>query len=245
MQLMKCVIVEDELLAQAVLQEYIGMFPELLLVGSAFSAPQALTLIREKEPDVLFLDINLPQISGFELLETLKNPNLRVVITSADESYALRGYDFDVVDFLKKPITLTRFMVSVERIHNRMGRDQAKLRSTNLSGLDLANGGKALRVVQRNQEIILPLETSTYIKADGDYVLVFTQQAYHLLSASLNECEDSLPSPPFYRVHRSYIVNIQHIEEIQNKHVKLISGESITITPKYRHNMEKNQIALP
>lgn len=233
MQVTKCLIVEDEPLAQQVLKEYISSFPELSLIGCAFTAFEAMTMINAFKPDLLFLDINLPQISGFDLLESIKKHKIRVVITSADESYALRAFDYAVVDFLKKPIQMSRFMITISRLQELF---VPSVDNFSVPGLNLSPDLKELHILERNVEKTINVFDIFYIKAEGDYVVLVTGDSKHLISSSMNECEKSMPAPPFFRLHRSYMVNCQHIVEFSDVWVKMKGGQSITITPKYAHN---------
>lgn len=235
MQVLKCLIVEDEPLAQEVLKEYIASFPELALVGCAFTAFEAMSLINTYKPDLLFLDINLPQISGFDLLDTIKQHKIKIVITSADEGYALRAFDYAVVDFLRKPIPISRFLITVSRLQQQF---TTTTENYSISGLKLSPNLKELYIIERNVEKVINVNDIFYIKAEGDYVVVVTESAKYLISSSMNECEKTLISPPFYRLHRSYMINCNHILEHSDCWVKMKGGQSITITPKYAHNRQ-------
>jgi len=198
--------VEDEELAQDVLRSYIQRVDRLELAGVYRNAPGALEALQTQEVDLMFLDIRLPGMSGLHFLRTLKDPPL-VVLTTAYAEYALESYEFNVIDYLLKPISFDRFAKAVNkildgRLYTLTGKE--KDRST----------GDHIFIRSNSKFFKVNFSEITYIEGMKDYLKVHTPDYTLVTHQTMNELEKLLPARQFIRVHKSYIVAIPHIKAI-------------------------------
>ncbi|MFT4063041.1 MAG: LytTR family transcriptional regulator DNA-binding domain-containing protein [Edaphocola sp.] len=229
---MKTIIIDDEPLARSVLEEMLEDEKDIEIVASCNDGFEGLKAIQEHQPELIFLDVQMPKITGFELLELLENPP-RVIFTTAYDEYALKAFEVNALDYLLKPI-------SPERLQKAL----AKLRHQHNTGNAPQFGSKALQLPEQSQRIvvkdrghikIIPLPDVLYIEAADDYVKVTTEGKYYLKHQRMAHFEAQLPPHQFVRVHRSYIVNIQHINKVElyekeNYCVTLRNGARIAVS---------------
>jgi two-component system response regulator LytT len=211
--LLKCIIVEDEVLAQDVIRNHLARIGQIELLGVYRTAPEAMVALERLEVDVLFLDIRLPGMSGLHFLRSLSDPPL-VVLTTAYAEYALESYEFNVIDYLLKPISFERFSKAVNKILD--GRLYS-LASTPVEAKDedhifIKSNSKFFRV--DFAEIL-------YVQGMKDYLKLFTPDFTLVTHHTMNEMEKTLPSRQFLRVHRSYIVATKHIRAIYGNSIEL------------------------
>ncbi|MBB5635097.1 DNA-binding LytR/AlgR family response regulator [Pedobacter cryoconitis] len=200
----QCVIVDDEKNAHYVLKNYINRSPGLVLTAQYFDAATAIEFLQRVQIDLIFLDINMPGTDGFELIKALQSPP-KIILTTAYSDYALKAFDFGVLDYLVKPIPFPRF-------------EQALKRYQEHSGIALAEEG----VLGFNNFITLktdagmvdfPLREISYIQSWGNYIKLHTVKQTYLCTATTVEVERKLPKSEFIRIHKSYIVAINKIED--------------------------------
>lgn len=211
--MLKCIIVEDEVLAQDVIRNHLARIGQMELLGVYRTAPEAQTALLDLDVDVLFLDIRLPGMSGLHFLRSLADPPL-VVLTTAYAEYALESYEFNVIDYLLKPISFERFAKAVNKILD--GRLYSKA-STPVEAKDedhifIKSNSKFFRV--DFSEIL-------YVQGMKDYLKLYTPDFTLVTHHTMNEMEKTLPSRQFLRVHRSYIVAIKHIRAIYGNSIEL------------------------
>lgn len=225
---LQCLIVEDEALAAEVLTDYISQVPFLSLAGYCSNAIKALEFLKKKEVDVLFLDLHLPWLKGFDLLKTLSH-RPQVIITTAYHQYALQGYDWDVVDYLVKPIEFSRFLTAVNRLSfNKPGDGSA--------GKINFNDRPYLFVYSEKKQVKILLEDILYVESERDYLKIVLKEKNLIIRQTLQEFEKHLPSKFFIRVHRSFLVNQDAITAYDSAHVE-IKGQSIPVGRQYRENV--------
>lgn len=217
----KCLIIDDEHLAVTVVEKYLREVDDFECMGSCTNAIEALHFLSEHSVDLIFLDINMPKLSGLEFLETIKNPPL-VVITTAYREYAVESYDYDVVDYLVKPIEFPRFFRMVQKVLNRL--KIAPSTSTppehgKIDHLFLKVDKKMVKVFLRD---IL------YIESLKDYVMVRTISEDLIVHHNLQSFTDLLPRDKFMRIHRSYTVSLEKIKAINGNQVE-IGGKRLPI----------------
>ena len=198
----KCIVTDDEPIARKGLCSYIEKINYLSLIGECEDALQLNTLLKTEHPDLLFLDIEMPYLSGLDLLSSIQNPP-KVIITSAYEKYALKGYELDVVDYLLKPISFERFMKAVDKIYHLLEKESGK----NISEYIFVKSDKRLKKIF--------LEEILFVESMENYVNVFTTSSKEVVYSTLKLFLESLHSNHFLQVHRSYVVNIQHIHSIE------------------------------
>jgi len=225
---LNCVIIEDEPLARNLITEYVKKVPSLNLL-EAFSNPlEALEALRTLPVDVLFLDVQMPEITGISLLKVLKKRPL-VVLTTAYSEYALEGYELDVADYLLKPITFERFLKSVDKIMQRLDADPKPMVATaepvtSPAFVFVKDGTKLVKV--RLDEIL-------YVEGLKDYVTIHTINQKITTLQRMKALEEQLPAEKFIRIHNSYIVALDAIDVIQKSEVS-IGSVSLPIGDTYR-----------
>jgi two-component system LytT family response regulator len=210
---MKTILIDDEPLARSLLEELLESEKDIEIVASCNDGFEGMKAIQEHQPDLIFLDIQMPKITGFELLELLDNPP-KVIFTTAYDEYALKAFEVNALDYLLKPINIDRLKKSLEKV-----REQAK-QPTQSALADVRN----LQLPEQSQRIvvkdgghikIIPLPEVLYIEAADDYVKITTSDKYYLKHQRMAHFEAQLPGHQFVRVHRSYIVNVQHIHKVE------------------------------
>ncbi len=217
---LKYIIVDDEPLSQRIIEKYAINIPSLELVGKCKSAFEAMNALFQLQPDLAFLDINMPNLSGMELLKTLKNPPL-VIITTAYREYALESYDYEVIDYLKKPFSFERFYKAVQKAQEKYLARDAIAFSTPIKELPK----KYIFVKSEKKLIRIKLDDILYVEAYGDYIKIFSPKEMTLVLMSLKNIHQQLPSERFYRIHKSYIIAIEKIDLIEGNMVKIKDAE--------------------
>lgn len=218
MRKLKVFIVEDEVPAQKLLEQWILTIPELVLSGNYSDGFSALKAIQAEGPDLVFLDIEMPKLNGLEILELLDNPP-QIIFTTAYHEYAVKAFELAAVDYLLKPYTLDRFKKAVDKAldaHEKPGLNvkeaisefqDARLKQVNIERI----------VVKDGVEIhIIPIYEILVIEALDDYVMIHTKEKKYLKLGVLRYFEEGLPAREFVRVHRSFIVNVTAISKIEN-----------------------------
>ena len=237
-----CVVVDDEELGRSALRTAISEDPDLHFVGEANDGECAIPLIKEKKPDLLFLDIEMPEMNGFELLDALKSEGAHiptVVFVTAWDSYALKAFDAQAVAYLLKPFDEERFRRSVNTAKARVIADRALTADQRANNLLSAIRAERIAIRSNGRVIFLPLETIDWIEAEGNYLRLHTSTGAHLVRSTMQSFELRLKGLPFVRVHRSAIVNINRIRELQpwptgEYIVRMQSGREVTMTRTYR-----------
>lgn len=224
---MKCVAIDDEPLALDILKDYMAKVPFLECVGVFRNPLKALDYIRRKKIDLIFLDINMPDLSGIQFLKTLKKPPL-VVFTTAYSEYALESYDYDAVDYLLKPIEFERFVKAA----NKAG-EMLRVKSKDMS---ILSGERDYLFIKSGTNFHkVKTKDIYYIKGTGNYVTFVLDQKEILSLMTMSKALESLPEELFVRVHKSYIVNSLHVDLIENEEVR-IRSERIPIGESYRQS---------
>lgn len=234
---MNCIIIEDEPLARHLLTEYIRKTPSLTLL-QAFSNPlKALDYLREQPVDVLFLDVQMPELTGISLLKILKQKPI-VVLTTAYSQYAIEGYELDVTDYLLKPITFERFLKTVEKITTPQPEASSPAVIAPPFGesqpTDATPPAPAFMFVKDGRQLIkVKYSDIQYIEGLKDYVRIHTPQRKIMTLQRLKALEEVLPRDAFIRVHHSYIVSIDWIDIIEREKI-LIGDQFIPVSDTYR-----------
>jgi DNA-binding LytR/AlgR family response regulator len=230
-----CLVVDDEPPALEVLKKYIESIPTLQLAGICSNAVEALSIIRERSIDLIFLDIQMPQILGTDFIRTLTNPP-KIIFTTAYRKYAVEGFDLDAVDYLLKPISFERFLKAVNKIM------KTSLQQGNLPEGLADNGKDTLNTFihfRADRKILkVALDDIVYIESLKDYIRVVTKNKTILTKYSISSLEESLPVHAFIRIHRSYIIAINKIDFYTHELVG-IGKQELPISRMYRHEVEK------
>ncbi len=222
MQTIKCLVVDDEELARSLLAAYIEKVDFLELVGTAENPVEALQRMREETIDLLFLDIQMPEIKGTDFAKMVPTTT-KIIFTTAYSEYALEGFELNALDYLLKPIAFDRFLNAVNKFQlpseGRIHQDTLTVKS----GYDLHK--------LRHSDI-------RYIESDGEYVIFHTLEKKVMSYQSLKSLEKSLPSSIFMRVHRSYIINKQLVNSLKGRSL-LLSKDQIPVSDRYYEQVKK------
>lgn len=230
---MKCLIIDDEPLAHRVIERYSENLPFLEVVRSCNSALEAIELIHQDQIDLIFLDINMPRLTGIAFLKTLKTPPL-VIITTAYAEFAIQGYELDVVDYLMKPFSFERFLRAVQKAEEiSSGKRRQPIVSTETEKKD-----DFIFIKSNKRTYKITLDEILYIEALGDYVKIFTHDRMIISYQSLKNLVAMLPSKQFPRVHKSYIISLGKIESIEGNQIK-IKDKLIPLGTNYKQEFEK------
>ncbi len=211
---MKVIIIDDEILARSIVKEYLQDFPGLELVQECNDGFEGIKAIQQHQPDLVLLDIQMPKINGFEMLELIENPPA-VIFTTAFEEYAIKAFETHAVDYLLKPFSKERFGKAIQKwqTQNHQERKNTTTDLLNSSGLNPAQQNRV--VVKDNGKVkIIPTATIRYLEAADDYVKIHTADGVFLKNKTMGYFEETLESQNFIRIHRSYIINVQLITRI-------------------------------
>ena len=233
-----CIIVEDEPLARSLMENYIQKVPYLHLIQSFSDPLKALEYLRENTVDILFSDIQMPEITGITLLKILQKKPL-IILTTAYSEYAIEGYELDVLDYLLKPITFERFLKSVERATLRLnGNLLPKTPEKNVpEKFPIVVPTESIQpfifVKDGTKLVKIRLNEIMYIEGLKDYVTIYTSQQKIVSLQTVKSLESTLPEKQFIRIHNSYIVALEWIEAIQREKVQ-IGKVFLPISDTYR-----------
>lgn len=225
---LRCLVIDDEPLARRGLVNYIGEVPFLRLAGEAAGPVEALPMIQALKPDLLFLDIRMPRMSGLELLANLPNAPLAILVTAFSE-HALESYDLDVVDYLVKPVPFERFLKAVGK-----ARELHSFRAGVPSKDPHARDHFFVKCKGCYEKV--PLPELLYVEAMQNYVILHTEDRKLVTYLTFKGVEERLPASRFLRIHKSYIVARDRIESIDGEHVRL-AGRELPIGRSYRDDV--------
>ncbi len=223
-----CIIVDDESLAQNVLETYISSVSTLHLLKKCNSALEAISYLHENKVDLIFLDINMPELSGLEMLKTLTDPP-QVILTTAYSEYALESYDYGVADYLLKPFSLERFLKAVNRVTHKFEPSDSNKKTLQ----------KSNKIILRQDKVIHSVSTEDieYVKAYGNYLSVFTKAKKYIVRDTISAFEQKLSRHLFVRVHKSYVVQINKISTIDGNRL-YIGDTKVPIGNYYKQSLK-------
>jgi len=224
----KVLIVDDEPLARELISNYLLGIPYVELVGECANGFEAMKVIQESKPDLIFLDIQMPKINGFELIDLI-NPCPEIIFTTAYDQYALKAFEKNAVDYLLKPFSRQRFEQALDKAFSRI----SKAQQVSPSGIDQlkqdidAENIILERVIVRfgSKIIVIPVDTIWYLEAQDDYVKIHAEPGSYLKEKTMKYFVQNLPPGRFIQIHRSYIVNVDQIVsvELYEKNTHLVS----------------------
>lgn len=220
---LKCLIVEDEIMARKSLIKLCEKVDRLQLVQAYENADDALNGMDDNQIDLIFLDIELPGISGIEMLDKM-SVIPQVIFTTGNKEYAFEAYEYDVTDFLKKPITQGRFHKAVEK---------AITKQDQLDAIATASARNEIYIRTEGKYIRIPYSDILFFENFGDYVKVITHQGNHIIHGSMKSINTRIKHPRFLQVHRSYIINLDKIVDIEDNTI-VIEKSVIPISRAYR-----------
>lgn len=224
---LNCFIIDDEPLAIEVIENHISKIDNLEIVGTFQNAVKAFQALRETTVDVLFLDIQMPRLTGIEFLRTLKNPP-KVIFTTAYREYALEGFELDVVDYLLKPISFDRFLKAADKLFDTMPKTTISEAVTRPP-----HSPRYVFVTSDKKNIKICLDEIEFVESKRDYILIKTSNKEVLTHQTISYMDEHLPDQGFLRIHRSFVINLKKIDS-WNHHEVEISGEIIPIGRTYK-----------
>ena len=223
--MLKVLIVDDEPLALDVLETYIGQMPELHLVRRCSNALEANEALKSNDIDLMFLDIQMPQLTGIDFVKTLTKPPM-IVFTTAYPNYAIQGFDLNALDYLLKPISLDRFMKAVNKAIDQAGNNHRD------AAAPAAAEGQEFFFVKADKKLVkVNFDDIVYIEGLKDYVIIRLLQGRVITLQTMKSLEDRLPQGRFKRIHRSYIVAMDKITAIEGNMVEVLEKDKPKLLP--------------
>lgn len=230
---LNCIIIEDEPLARNLLADYVSKVPTLNLVQAFGNPLEALEVLRAQPVDILFLDVQMPQLTGISLLKVLQNKPM-VILTTAYSEYALEGYELDVADYLLKPVTFERFLKAVDKVTQRLSGEN----KTTVVNTEPQSSPDFVFVKDGTKSVKVNLSEILYVEGLKDYVTIHTKQQKITTLQRMKALEEQLPADKFIRIHNSYIVAVQAIDVVQKSEVH-IGTVSLPIGDTYRKSFRE------
>ena len=229
---MNCIIIDDDSAARLIVSRLCSKHPQLTIVEEFSNAIEAIKYLNANEVDVIFLDIHMPTFSGFDFIQTLKNPP-KIILTTSDKNFALEAFEYpSVVDYLVKPIAQERFEKAIKKLENFSVKQETS------ESPEAADATKELYVNVDRRLVKINFSDINVIEAKGDYIRIKTDDKGHIVHSTLKKIEDKLPNDLFLKVHRSYIINLSKIIDIEDNSV-LIKQDIIPVSRSNRSELMK------
>ncbi|WP_020607406.1 LytR/AlgR family response regulator transcription factor [Spirosoma spitsbergense] len=234
-----CLIIDDEPLARELIKKFVARVPTLSCLGECNNAIEAVTMIHNQRPDVIFLDINMPEMTGIELLKSFTATRPQIIVTTAYPNYAMDGFEYDVTDYLLKPIPFDRFLKALNRVRDRISNvgtvesvppDNGTM--TNADKPTLVN--KFLWVKEDKKMVNVNTDEILYVEGMKDYVKIFLPDKMVVTHITMSRMEQLLPDLDFIRVNRSYIVRRSAIVAVNGNTIEMVNKKEVPIGINYR-----------
>ena len=227
---MNCIIVDDDSTAKLIVAELCSKYENIYILADFSNAIDAIKFVNVNEVDLVFLDIHMPSFSGFDFIQTLKNPP-KIILTTSDKNFALEAFEYQsVVDYLVKPIELDRFQKAIDKL------DRFMLNSVSSSPPNESNQKKELYVNVDRRFVKINLSDINVVEAKGDYIRIKMDDKNHIVHSTLKKIEEKLPDDIFLKVHRSFIINLSKIVDIEDNSV-LINQDVIPVSRSNRKEL--------
>ncbi len=231
--MLNCAIIDDDEIARLTLEQFIADSADIQLVASLPGPMEALAFLKSAQKvDLLFLDVQMPLLSGLELLRLLPAPPKVVLITSRPD-FAVEAFELQVTDYLVKPFDFERFRQAVDRVNGQLHAAGAAYSQSAPTETTSGSAPAAMFIKSSTRHVRVPLADILYVEAVSNYAVVVTRIQQIVSNQSFKELSDRLPSNTFERVHRSYIINRNHIEAVEDKVIHLIGGRAVPIGKTY------------
>ena len=235
---MNCIIIDDEATARMIITQLCSNVPSLNVLEAFPNAMQAIKYLNQNEVDLIFLDIHMPDFTGFDFIETLKNPP-KIVLTTSDPKFAIQAFEYDcIVDYLVKPITQERFQKGIDKAEAMHDVPATPTIPVSESEKVETSSGNDLYVNIDRRLIKIDIPSIYLVEAKGDYIQVKTEDKNYTVHSTLKKIEEKLPDSLFLKVHRSYIINIKKIIDIEDNSV-LIKKDVIPVSRSNRPELMK------
>lgn len=226
---MNCLIVNDEVIYRSTLKEMISMDPSLNLVAECGDTTEAYKIIMNNQIDLVFLEVNLRDNTGLDLAKTLKGKTPSVILMSSESEYAVEAYHLNVSDYLVKPVHLSRFHESIERVKRRINRSEP-IGTTKEDNFIFIRDSYVIRKIYVNDIL--------YIEAKDNYAMIHFADRFYTIHSSIKFIEQKLPPSSFFRVHRSYLVNLSKVDSIEGKTI-VINKSLVPVSDTYRADLNR------
>ena len=233
-----CIAIDDEPLALELIKDYSGRVPFLRFDGMFESGIEVLDWLNEKNTDLIFLDIKIPDITGLQFMEALNNRPL-VIFTTAYDDYALKGFELDVVDYLLKPITFERFLKAVLKARERLQKKYPDSSPVRTNGDKTDHEEDHIFIKSGGQLKRIEFKTILYIEGMSDYLRIHTEKERIMTLMNFQTMLGLLPARNFIRIHRSYIINLERIDSIESKSV-IIGNDHIPVSKNFKEDLLKS-----
>lgn len=229
--MIRCLIIDDEHIAHDIIKGYCEIIPNMQLMKHCYDALEALDYLREHSVDLIFLDLNMPKLKGFDFLKTLSNPP-KVIVTTAYKEYAIEGYDLDVADYLLKPFSFERFLKAVNKVLLPQNTNEAPVKQAE----SLKKG--YLFLYSDKKYVQVKMSSILYLEASGNYSKVVTQSETIMVREKISNMLEKLSSEEYIQVHKSFAVAKSHIKSVEGNRI-LIDDKIIPIGKYYKSNIIK------
>lgn len=224
-----CLVVDDEPMAREIICSYIAKIDTLELVGTCKNGMEAFQRLQQQSIDLLFLDINMPELTGISLAKALEKP-IQVIFTTAYREYALDGFEVQALDYLLKPISFERFLKAIQKYTDLHPTEKTSFpKESNLAP-------EAIYIRADRKMVKVDLAELLYVKSTGDYLKFHTSAKVWITRDSLSEYEEKLPKKSFLRIHRSFIINLQHIQSYTHEFIE-IHNQALPISRSYKNEV--------
>lgn len=226
----KIVIIDDEPLARLIVTEYLQNAKDMEIVAECNDGFEGIKAIAQHQPSLIFLDIQMPKINGFEMLELLPNAPA-VIFTTAFDEYAIKAFEANAIDYLLKPFSKERFDQAIEKWNNKQAAENKQQLQQFIENTVKQPEERSRIVVKKGADIrIIPVEEVYFIEAYDDYVKIFLKEGYYLKKKTMNYYEQVLDETNFVRVHRSFIINLNHLTKIEalekNNYIAILKNDN-------------------
>ncbi len=230
---MNCIIIDDEATARAIISQLCSNNSSLTILEEFPNAIEAIKYLNQNKVDLIFLDIHMPDFTGFDFIQTLKNPP-KIILTTSDPKFAIEAFEYDcIVDYLVKPITLPRFEKAIKKAESI-----PSIPKNIMDGKVETSSGNDLYVNIDRRLIKIDIPSIYLVEAKGDYIQVKTEEKNYTVHSTLKKIEEKLPNNLFLKIHRSYIINVQKIIDIEDNSV-LIKKDVIPVSRSNRPELMK------
>ena len=230
---MNCIIIDDEEMARAIMIQFIANYTDIEVVADFSNAIEAIKFLNQNEVDLIFLDIHMPNFTGFDFIQTIKNPP-RIILVTSDRNFAIEAFEYEcIVDYLVKPITKDRFVKAVQKAISM--KTNASSKELKPKGEDNAN---EFYINIDRRLIKIEMASVNIVEAKGDYIHIKTDGKNYIVHSTLKKIEDKLPKDLFLKVHRSFIINTKKIIDIEDNSV-LIAKDVIPVSRANRPELMK------
>ena len=226
----RCIVIDDEPLARELVTSYLGKIDNIELIAQCGNAMEAFQLLKEKKVDLIFLDINMPQISGIDFIRSLSNPP-KVIIISAHKEYALEGFELDVIDYLLKPVSFSRLLKAVDKYF------MISDKSTQFQGTTAAQEEEFIFLKENKKVVKVILNEIDYIEAMGEYCQVFVEGRRIIPKLSIKNFEEILADKDFIRIHKSIMIPLKKVTAFSASTIEINKKKELPIGRSYKKSV--------